>query len=72
MDDVVRHLEHWLSLRGEKHVGLGADWDGCESLSGGLRGVEDVTLLWDALARRGYDDALLADIFYYNWPRVLD
>lgn len=72
MDDVVRHVEHWLSLGGEKHVGLGADWDGCDALAGGLTGVQDVPLLWDALARRGYDDALLQDLFYNNWLRVME
>lgn len=72
MDAVVRHIEHWLSLGGEKHVGLGADWDGCDVLAGGLRGAQDVSLLWEALARRGYDDALLNDLFYNNWLRLMD
>lgn len=72
MDGVVRHVEHWLELGGAKHIGLGADWDGCDPLAGGLSGVQDVPMLWEELSRRGYDDVLLEDIFYNNWLRVLD
>lgn len=71
MDDVFRHFDHFLSLGGEKHIGLGADFDGCERLAGGLRGAEDMGLLYAALRRHGYDDALLEDIFYNNFLRVL-
>ena len=72
IDDLVRHVEHFLSLGGEKSLGLGADLDGCSSLAGGLRGVQDMTAIWDALAQRGYPDALLRDVFYYNFLRVFD
>ena len=72
MDDAARHVVHWLELGGAKHIGLGADWDGCDALAGGLRGVQDVPLLWDALARRGCDGALLRDLFYNNWLRVME
>lgn len=71
MDDVLRHFDRFLSLGGEKHIGLGADLDGCERLAGGLRGVEDMGLLYEALRRRGYGPALLEDIFYNNFLRVL-
>ena len=70
MDDILRHFDHFLALGGAKHMALGADLDGCESLAGGLRGVEDMPRLWDALRDHGYDDALLEDIFYNNWLRV--
>lgn len=71
MDAVLRHLDHFLSLGGEKHICLGLDLDGCDRLSGGLRGVQDAPLLWDALSRHGYDDGLLEDIFCNNLLRVI-
>ncbi len=72
MDDVVRHIDHFMELGGEKHVGLGADFDGCEKLSGGMRGVQDLPMLWEALSKRGYSDAVLEDLFYNNLLRVLE
>lgn len=29
-DDVLRHVDHWLSLGGEHAVALGSDYDGCD------------------------------------------
>ena len=72
MDDILRHIDRFMELGGEKHVGLGADLDGCERLSGGMEGVQDLPVLWEALRRHGYDDKLLEDIFYNNFLRVLE
>lgn len=72
MDGILRHFDRFLALGGGKHIGLGADLDGCDRLAGGLRGVEDMPRLWDALRAHGYDEALLEDIFYNNLLRVLD
>ena len=70
LHDAVRHIEHFLSLGGEKTVALGGDWDGCR-LSCGWQGVQDLPQLWNALAARGCDRPLLKDIFFNNWLRVL-
>jgi len=67
LDDAVRHIEHFLDLGGEKHLGLGGDWDGCNPI---FSGVEGLGALWDALRARGWDEALLADLFYNNFLRV--
>ena len=72
MDDILRHIDHFMELGGEKHIGIGADLDGCERLSGDMEGVQDLPLLWEALSRHGYGDALLEDIFYNNFLRVLE
>ena len=70
LDDLVRHVEHFMDMDGAKTVALGGDWDGCD-LSAGFRGIEDLPQLWDALAGRGYDRATLEDLFYNNFHRVL-
>ena len=70
VEDAVRHVEYFLALDGEKTLALGGDWDGCQ-LPEGWQGVQQLPLLWDALAERGYDRATLEDIFYNNWYRVL-
>ena len=71
MDDLVRHVEHFLDLGGEKTLCMGGDLDGCEVLAAGMRGIEDVPQLYAALADRGYSRELLADIFWNNLMRLL-
>lgn len=71
MDAVVRHVEHLLDLGGDETLALGGDLDGCDTLGGGITGVQDYPTLYAALAARGYDAALLQDLFADNWLRVL-
>ena len=52
-------------------LALGGDLDGCDTLGGGITGVQDYPTLYAALAARGYDSALLQDLFADNWLRVL-
>lgn len=71
LDDLLRHVDRFLALGGAAHIGLGLDLDGCDKLAGGLKGVEDVPALWEALRSRGYGEDLLEDIFYNNYLRVM-
>ena len=70
IDDLIRHLEHFLDLGGEKHVALGGDLDGCETTVKEITGFQDVPKLYDALEKRGYSKELLDDIFWNNWLRI--
>ena len=72
MDEFIRHIDHFMELGGEKNVGLGSDLDGCAKLPGDMQGVQDVTMLWEALSKHGYSDALLEDIFYNNYLAMLE
>ena len=71
IETAVRHIEHFLDLGGEKTVAMGGDLDGCDTLPRGMRGIQDVCLLEQALEDRGYDRPLLDDIFFGNWRRVV-
>lgn len=71
IDALVAHVEHFLELDGEKTVCLGGDLDGCEVLGGGMRGVQDMPRLYDALKSRGYDEELLENIFWNNLRRLI-
>ena len=71
LETVLRHLEHFLDLGGEKTLAMGGDLDGCESLPGGMKGVQDVRLIREELEKRGYDEPLLDDLFFGNWRRVV-
>ena len=71
MDALVAHAEHMLALGAEDVLGLGGDWDGCDSLAAGLTGVQDMSLFYEALYRRNYSEELLDKIFSGNLVRVL-
>lgn len=71
-DDVCRHLEHWLSLGGEKTVSLGGDLDGCDVLPERFVGVDDYNRLGDYLIEHGFGANLVTDLFFRNASRVLN
>ncbi|HEY8208444.1 MAG TPA: membrane dipeptidase [Myxococcaceae bacterium] len=68
LEDVVRHVDHALSVMGEDGVALGSDFDGMVPLPRGMRDVTDTGCLVDALCGR-YPDALVEKIAWGNWRR---
>ena len=71
MDELIAHVERFWELGGEDVLGLGGDWDGCDSLAAGFRGVQDLPKLYEELHRRNYGEALLQKFFSGNLMRVL-
>lgn len=69
--DIVRHIEHFLSLGGEDSIGIGADFDGVEALPDGICGVHEVYRLFDELLRLGYSESVVNKISYTNMERIL-
>lgn len=61
-----RHLEHMLDLCGEKHVALGGDLDGCDTLPDGFDDLSSYTDFYSYLSDAGYPEELLDKIFYTN------
>lgn len=72
LEDVLRHLEYFLALGGEKAVCLGGDLDGVESLPRGFTGVESYGELYELLLRRNYPEGLVRDVFYNNLLNALE
>ncbi len=68
---LTAHIEHFLNLGGEKTVCFGGDLDGCDVLAGGLQGLQDIPLLYEALKGRGYPASLLEDLFWNNLRRMI-
>lgn len=68
---IVAHAEHFLALGGEKHLGLGSDFDGCD-LPKDLQGLQDVGKLYEAMLRKNWPEDLVRDIFYNNFRRLFD
>lgn len=72
-EDVWRHVDHFLQLAGDdRHLALGADLDGCDTLPVGFTGLESYPALADQLARRGLSENTIARIFHENLLGVLD
>lgn len=72
IDAVVRHIEHFLSLGGEKAVCLGGDLDGVTQLPEGIRGVQDMGMIYERLLRMNYSEDLCRGIFYGNTLAVME
>lgn len=71
VDTVVAHIDHFLSLGGAKHIGIGADLDGCDTLPRGINGVEDLEKLYDALLKKRHRQELVDDIFFNNLMNLI-
>jgi len=71
IDTVIAHIEHFLSLGGEKCIAIGADFDGCDRLPAGIEGVQDVHKIAERLLQKNFPEALIYDIFYNNLKRVV-
>ena len=72
MDAVIRHLEHFLALGGERSVFLGTDFDGIDETPAGISSVADMPKLYEALLRRNYKEELVKDIFWNNLLGILE
>lgn len=70
LDTVCDHVLHWLDLGGEKHIALGGDLDGCETIPQGFTGVDSYPSLADALLNRGVSRETVEDIFWNNAMRM--
>jgi membrane dipeptidase len=71
LDTVCDHVFHFLELDPQgKHIALGGDLDGIESLPGGFEGVQDYSKLAAKLLDRGLDEKMVCDIFWNNAMEV--
>lgn len=67
---LIDHIDYIVKLIGADHVGIGSDFDGCESTPQGLDGVEDYPKVTKALLERGYSQKDIDKILGGNFIRV--
>lgn len=72
IDAVFAHIEHFMSLGGEKSVFLGCDLDGIDEMPNGISGVQDIAEIYECLLRHNYSEALAQDIFRNNLMRIME
>lgn len=70
--DVIKHIEHIVSLTGENTIGLGADFDGIDSTPEGLEGVETLDKIFNELLKLNYSQQLVDKIAGKNFLRVIE
>lgn len=69
---VIAHIEHFLSLGGERSVFLGCDFDGIDSTPTGLDGVQKLDKLYNELLERNYPEALVRALFWDNLYDIME
>lgn len=76
-DEVLMSADEWVAvvdraiqLTGEDHVALGSDFDGGPTLPRGLRDARDLSLLTEAMLRRGYSEQRIRKFLGENLLRV--
>ena len=63
--DVIKHIEHYLSLGGENSIAMGCDLDGTD-LPIGFAGIQDIYKITDELQKINYSEELINKIMYKN------
>jgi membrane dipeptidase len=71
LEQVADHVEYVRQVAGVDHVGIGADFDGIESVPLGLESVATYPALFAELMRRGWSDGDLEKLAGLNVLRVL-
>lgn len=66
LDDVLRHIEHFMALGGEGCLALGCDFDGCDTLPSGIAGARDLEVFAETLLRHNYLESTVNALFYDN------
>ena len=72
LDTVCDHILHFMELDPEgKHIALGGDLDGVETMPDGFDGVQSYPALARQLLNRGLTEQNVMDIFWNNAIRVM-
>ncbi len=65
INDVIKHIYHFLSLGGEDTICIGSDFDGCDAL-GELDSVDKIPYLYEMLLKSGFNEQVVQKIMYDN------
>ena len=71
LDRLCDHIIHFMELDPTgKHIALGGDLDGCDTLCYGISGIEDYPAIARRLLERGVAEHTVRDIFWNNAMEV--
>ncbi len=72
LDDVIRHIEHFLSLGGEDNIGIGTDFDGIDFTLIEIPDCSRVYRLFDRLTQMNYPYRIIQKISYKNFLNLIN
>ena len=72
LDDVVNHIEHFMSLGGEDCIGLGSDFDGISTAPENLENSSQICNLLDRLLAFNYSEETVKKIAYGNFKNLFE
>ncbi len=70
IEDIIRHIEHFMSLGGERNIGIGADFDGVDCLPEGIKSCRDTYKVFDRLLQLNYSEKTVQRISHRNFERI--
>lgn len=70
IDDVLRHMEHCLSIGGEHSVGIGSDFDGMNLKPTGIANCGDIHKIYDILLAKKYSKSFINSVFFDNFSEI--
>jgi membrane dipeptidase len=69
---LVDHIDHIIKVAGPDHVGLGSDFDGCDSVPEGVDGVQGLPKVTLEMVKRGWSDEQIKKVLGGNFLRVME
>ena len=77
LQDIVKHVEHVLSLGGEDILVWGCDFDGSDDeFPSGITGIESMGAVYELLLKENYSEDVVRKIFFENgrafWERMTE
>lgn len=70
-DDVLRHIDKFLRLGGENHIGLGCDFDGVDCLPEKINSCADLKGVLFENLNHAIDKTVISKFFYGNFSNIL-
>ncbi len=70
-DDVVRHIDHFVSGFGHRNLAIGTDYFGTRELPPDIPSYSNFEILVEKLSKMGYNRAVIDDIMRGNYNRFI-
>lgn len=71
IDDIKKHIYHFLSLGGENNIAFGSDFDGAYPLISPIKKFSDTDLIINSLLKDNINEEIIRKITYKNALRIL-